>query len=239
MAMSLCLSRPTQDSQRRAPRLVAWPVSVGVHVFVLAAALVIPLMAADVLPAPQDVIVLIQAVPVPEPPPAPLPLRAAAAMAQAVADRRLAPVSAPLTVGQETGIAIPPDVGLSDLVHASGTVPGGIEGGVGGWFDRAPVPPPVTAPVRPGGTIRPPEKIVDIKPVYPELALRARVQGVVIIEAVIGTNGAVEEAKLLRSMPLLDQAALDAVRQWRYTPTLLDGVPVTVIITVTVQFTLK
>jgi protein TonB len=238
MAMSLDLSHPALGPPRSAPRLVAWPVSVGVHVLMLTAALVIPLMAADVLPAPQDVVVLIQAVPVPEPPP--LPLRPAAAVVQAAVDEWLAPVSAPSTVGQETGIAIPPDAGLSDLVRTSGTVPGGIEGGAEDVFDRAPVPSaPVTAPVRPGSRIRPPEKIVDIKPVYPELALRARVQGAVIIEAVIGTNGAVEDARVLRSIPLLDPAALDAVRQWRYTPTLLNGVPVAVIMTVTVQFTLK
>ena len=60
-----------------------------------------------------------------------------------------------------------------------------------------------------------------------------------IIEATIGPDGAVKDAKVLRSIPLLDQAALDAVRQWQFTPTLLNGVPVPVIMTVTVQFTLS
>ena len=64
-------------------------------------------------------------------------------------------------------------------------------------------------------------------------------QGVVIVEAVISTTGHVVEARILRSVPLLDQAALDAVRQWRYTPSLLNGVPVPVVMTVTVTFTLK
>ena len=65
------------------------------------------------------------------------------------------------------------------------------------------------------------------------------VQGVVIIEATIGPDGRVKDAKVLRSIPLLDQAALDAVKQWQFTPTLLNNVPVPVIMTVTVNFTLQ
>ena len=79
----------------------------------------------------------------------------------------------------------------------------------------------------------------DVKPIYPAIAQSARVQGVVIIEATIGPDGKVQDAKVLRSIPLLDQAALDAVRQWEFTPTLLNGVPVPVIMTVTVNFTLQ
>ena len=76
-------------------------------------------------------------------------------------------------------------------------------------------------------------------PIYPPIAQSARVQGVVIIEATIGPDGRVKDAKVLRSIPLLDQAALDAVKQWQFTPTLLNGVPVPVIMTVTVNFTLQ
>ena len=79
----------------------------------------------------------------------------------------------------------------------------------------------------------------DVRPTYPPIAQSARVQGVVIIEATIGPSGAVQEAKVLRSIPLLDAAALDAVQQWQFTPTLLNGVPVPVIMTVTVNFTLQ
>jgi periplasmic protein TonB len=75
--------------------------------------------------------------------------------------------------------------------------------------------------------------------VYPSIAQSARVQGVVIVEATIGPDGKVSDARVLRSIPLLDQAALDAVRQWVFTPTLLNGVPVPVIMTVTVNFTLQ
>lgn len=93
------------------------------------------------------------------------------------------------------------------------------------------------APVRVGGQIKAPTKIKDVKPVYPAIAQSARVAGVVTIEATIGFDGKVVDAKVVRSSPLLDQAALDAVRQWEYTPTLLNGVPVSVLVTVTVNFT--
>ena len=92
------------------------------------------------------------------------------------------------------------------------------------------------APVRVGGNITSPRKTQDARPVMPETARQANVQGVVIIELTVGPDGSVSDARILRSIPLLDQAALDAVRQWRYTPTLLNGVPVPVIMTVTVNF---
>jgi TonB family protein len=93
------------------------------------------------------------------------------------------------------------------------------------------------APVRIGGQIKAPNKIKDVKPVYPAIAQSARAAGVVTIEATIGPDGKVIDAKVVRSIPLLDQAALDAVRQWEYTPTLLNGVPVPVLVTVTINFT--
>jgi TonB family protein len=101
-----------------------------------------------------------------------------------------------------------------------------------------PLPPPPAA-VRVGGRIAQPRKTKDVKPTYPAAAQAARVQGVVILEATIGTTGKVQDAKILRSIPMLDEPALDAVKQWEFTPTLLNGVPVPVIMTVTVNFELK
>lgn len=95
------------------------------------------------------------------------------------------------------------------------------------------------APVRVGGNITPPTKIKDVRPVYPQLAQDARVQGVVIVEATIDEWGRVVQACVLRSIPLLDEAALQAVGQWEFTPTLLNGNPVPVIMTMTVNFTLQ
>lgn len=93
------------------------------------------------------------------------------------------------------------------------------------------------APMRVGGQIQPPAKTKDVRPVYPAAAKTARVAGTVTIEATIGPDGKVVDAKVVRSTPLLDQAALDAVRQWEYTPTLLNGVPIPVVMTVNVNFT--
>lgn len=95
----------------------------------------------------------------------------------------------------------------------------------------------VVAPLRIGGQIKPPLKIKNVEPVYPAIAQSARVAGAVTIEATIGADGKVMDAKVVRSIPLLDQAALDAVRQWEYRPTLLNGVPVPVLVTVTINFT--
>jgi protein TonB len=92
------------------------------------------------------------------------------------------------------------------------------------------------AAVRVGGKIKPPIKMNDVAPVYPAIARNAGVAGVVIVEATIGPDGKVIDAKVLRSVPLLDQAALDAVRQWEYAPTLLNGVAVPVVMTVTINF---
>jgi len=84
--------------------------------------------------------------------------------------------------------------------------------------------------------LRPPAKVRHVVPAYPELARRAGVEGVVVLECVIDPSGHVAEVRILRSQPLLDAAAVGAVRQWVYSPTRLNGVPVAVLLTVTVQF---
>ena len=93
-----------------------------------------------------------------------------------------------------------------------------------------------TAPVRVGGNIRMPRRIADAEAVTPDAARQAGVTGVVILEIVIGTDGKVTDVKVMRSIPLLDQAAIDTAKQWRYEPTLLNGTPVPVILTATVNF---
>lgn len=128
--------------------------------------------------------------------------------------------------------------------------PIGTDGGAAGIVPPPPPPPPpppwvregtgpVGTPVRIGGSIKPPVKTKDVRPAYTPEALANKVQGVVILDVVVGPEGRVDEARVLRSIPLLDQAALDAVEQWEFTPTLLNGTPVPVLMTVTVNFTLK
>jgi TonB family protein len=104
---------------------------------------------------------------------------------------------------------------------------------------RGELAPNLGVPIRVGGEVAAPKKIKDMAPVYPPVALGARVQGIVILEAMIDAAGNVTDAKVVRSIPLLDQAAIDAVKQWQYTPTLLNDTPVPVIMTVTVNFALR
>ncbi len=215
----------------------ALPLSILLHAFVVVVLVVIPLMAADVLPVPRlgisDWIVVPVAAPdIPTPPVRPLPI------VPRVVPKPGIPYFAPEGIGRENPF-IPteaqPDVQLSQ--QGVGPVAGD---GVPSGLVMPPPPPPVPdKPVIPGGNIRTPEKIKVVQPVYPDAARWARIEGTVLIEAIIGKNGQVREAHVVGSVPLLDQAALDAVRQWTFTPTLLNGVPVEIRMTVSVNFRLR
>jgi protein TonB len=93
--------------------------------------------------------------------------------------------------------------------------------------------------VRVGGDIREPKVIQLVPPVYPKLAIKARVRGTVVLEAILTAEGAVAEIKVISGNPLLTQAAVDCVKQWRYEPTYLNGEPVPVILTARVNFELE
>ncbi|UCE21282.1 MAG: energy transducer TonB, partial [Candidatus Aminicenantes bacterium] len=97
----------------------------------------------------------------------------------------------------------------------------------------------VEAPIRAVGEIRPPRLLREVPPIYPEIARQARVEGIVIVEATTDIYGRVQNVKVLKSIPLLDQAATDAVRQWVYEPMIINGRPRGVIFVVTVTFKLK
>jgi TonB family protein len=137
----------------------------------------------------------------------------------------------------------PGDKGVAGGV--AGGVPGGVPGGVtGGLKTGVPIDDSWVKSIDPnairvGGEIRPPAKIADARPIYPQEAQDAKVQGVVILEAVIAPDGHVAGARVLRSIPMLDDAAYSAVMKWYFTPTLLNGNPVSVVMTVTVNFTLQ
>jgi protein TonB len=93
--------------------------------------------------------------------------------------------------------------------------------------------------VRVGGEIQAPALVHRVEPIYPDLAVHAKIEGVVILEAVVDQEGRVEDARVLRSVRFLDSAALEAVRQWRYSPLLLNGKPSRFVVTVTVSFRIK
>ncbi len=211
------------------------PLSLAIHTLVLFIVIVIPLMATGVLPVPASGPLLMPVAPVS--PPAPPPMRRAAPDAAPASNVNVAPVVAPDAIAPEIDL----QAGFEGAVPGVSDVPGG--GVIDGVGVVVGPPPPVAAgpqePVRLGGNIKRPERLTYVAPVYSAIALAARVKGAVIIEAIIGTDGRVQHARVLRSVALLDQSALDAVRQWTYTPTLLNGIPVPVIMTVTVQFQLQ
>ncbi len=121
----------------------------------------------------------------------------------------------------------------------AGGVPGGMIGGVvGGMISTGPPPPPVApAPVRVGGQIKTPKLLHRVEPVYPPFAIAARLTGVVILEAQVGTDGTVESVSVIQSRQrALDAAAIEALKQWRYIPLVLNDIPTPFVLTVTFTF---
>src|SRR2546426_3819393 len=127
---------------------------------------------------------------------------------------------------------MPPDVSVGVTGGVPGGVPGGQAGGVIGGIIGGVVgaPPPPKAPqrIRQGGNVQAALIMNRVQPQYPPLARQARVSGTVKLHAIIAKDGTVQELQVISGHPLLIQAALDAVRQWRYRPTLLNTEPVEV-----------
>ena len=111
--------------------------------------------------------------------------------------------------------------------------------GIGKGESAPPAPPAPRAPVRPHSGVETPRKTLDIAPKYPALARESHTEGVVILEVIIDERGNVASTRVLKSIALLDQAAIDAVQQWKFTPTRLNGEPIPIVMTVTVSFRLQ
>jgi len=191
--------------------------------------------------------------PPPPPPPPPAP---AAAIVKARAPKRVfmtggklvAPTAIPKQIAEIKEAPLEPDSFGGVIVGVPGGVPGGQMGGVlggviGGVLNTVarPVAPPPTgkaAPLRVGGRVKPPKAIVQVHPEYPPLARQARVQGQVQIDAILDEQGNVVEMKVVSGPPLLYQAALDALKKWKYEPTYLNDQPIAVQMIVTITFQL-
>ena len=248
------------EDRHRAPHRSSVPVliSTAAHVVVVGVVLAIPILyvSAELPRVPDMVAFVVSTAPSPPPPPPPPPPAPAATPSKPkaiapvpTANPRAAPVEAPREIVEE----MPVDTGSTEGVPGGveGGVTGGVVGGVvGGLVSELPPPlpppppppspPPVArAPVRIGGELKAPALVERVEPKYPSIAIRAQVQGVVILEAVVDPRGRVEDVRVLRSIPLLDKAAIAAVRQWRYSPLLLNGMPERFVLTVTVSFSLS
>jgi protein TonB len=219
------------------------PVSIALHIVIVTLIIVVPILTSQELPDPTSVVrafFVEPSAPPPPPPPPPPPTARPTVVARVQSTTPVnstaftAPVDIPDEVRPEENVDLGVDGGVQGGVE--GGVAGGVVGGVVGGLGAAPAAIPA---VRVGGQIKEPKKLRNVPPVYPPIARQARIQGTVVLECVISPHGKVTDVRVVRSIPLLDASAMEAVKQWVYTPTLLNGVPVPVIMTVTVNFTIS
>ena len=232
-----------------------WLISIGIHAAIVAAVLIVPLFYTQVLDLHQFEITYLAAPLVPAPPPPPPP---AAPVARQV-PRKVLPATAKLTMPIAIPKTIPapstaPEAASDIIAGVAGGVPGGAPGGqvggllggiVGSTGPAAPPPPPVAAtpspdgPLHVGGEVKPPRELYKTPPKYPLLAVQARIEGDVQIDALIDKDGNVVQARAISGPGVLIPAALDAVKHWKYQPTYLNGVPWPIELTVHVTFSLS
>jgi periplasmic protein TonB len=223
------------------------PLAMLFHVVVVGGIIAGSYWFVEAVPAPPIPVTLLSAPP-PPPPPPPAPKKAKAPPIKVEEPpqnaqnfqpteipEKLPPPDKNANTGGEGGVEGGVEGGMEGGVPGGvlGGVPGGVIGGVPGGMGEE-------TPMRITAEVKQPVLVTKVEPPYPEIARKARIQGVVILEAVITKTGTVEEVKVLRSLhPILDQAAINAVKQWRYQPATLNGRPVKVYFTVTVKFTLR
>jgi periplasmic protein TonB len=219
------------------------PISIAVHAVALIALFVIPLVANVVVPTVMtDPDEYILAKPAP-PPPDVIRVSPPQRSAERARTDTPAPIptEAPPTIEPER--ASPPSYAIGPVPPDSSAIgePGGLPTGLvsSSAPPRPPDPPRPAGPVRVADLPVAPRKTVDVRPIYPDIARMARKEGTVVMEAVLDPSGHVTQLRVIRSVPMLDEAALDAVRQWRYTPSLYGGRPVSVLMTITIRFTLQ
>jgi protein TonB len=224
------------------------PIAYIVEVILVGVMVLVPLIYTEALPKAQLMTFLVAPPPPPPPPPPPAAAPVRVQRRVTAEDIMRAPTVIPKTIAQIKDE--PEPVQQGPAVGVVGGVPGGMPGGTPGGVlgsiitgaAAAPPPPPpqATTPrrVRVGGQVDAAKLIFGPRPEYPPLAKMARIQGKVLLEAIISRDGTIQDLKVLSGHPLLVKAALEAVQRWRYQPTLLNGEPVEVITEVEVNFTL-
>jgi periplasmic protein TonB len=208
--------------------------------------ILIPLIYTEALPKQQLMTFLVA--PPPPPPPPPPPAAVVKVVRQVVSEIANGQLRTPTKIPEKVQMIkeeeAPPVSGIGGVV---GGVPGGVPGGqmggvIGGIISSTPVPvPKVATPqrVRVSQGVSQGLLIHQVKPAYPPLARQARIQGAVVLQAVIAKDGSIQGLHVVSGHPMLTQSAIDAVKQWRYKPYFLNGEPVEVETQITVNFTLS
>lgn len=236
----------------RGRRAWATLLSLALQCFLVGVLILVPLLYTEVLPKQQLVTLLVTPPPPPPPPPPAAPptaVKAARVVSDIVNGQLRAPSRIPSKVLMTKEAEAPPPTFTGGVV---GGVPGGIPGGqlggvIGGIISS--ISRPVTVPklykpaavpqrVRVSQGVTRGWLIRQVQPNYPELAKEARIQGVVVLTAIIAKDGTIQKLQLVSGHPMLVPAAINAVKQWRYKPYLLNGQPVEVVTTITVNFSL-
>ena len=225
-----------------------WTVtlSVLVQTGIVIIMILIPLIYTEALPKQLLTTFLVAPAPPPPPPPPAAAVKIVKPVARIIQQgKMMSPTVIPKKVNIIKEEEMPPDVGAVGVVGGvPGGVPGGSAGGVlggiiGGVGSNLP-PPPKSAParVRVGGNVQAASLVRQVMPLYPAIAKTAHVSGTVMLHAIISKDGTVESLEYISGPQLLMKSAMDAVRQWRYKPTMLNGEPVEVDTTISVVFTL-
>ena len=232
----------------------SWTVIVSaiLQSILLVIAVIVPMIYFDALPTATLTSFLVAPPPPPPPPPPPAPVvKVVKVIArQFDAGKLMAPKVIPKQIAQIVEEEAPPGavVGGGVIGGVAGGVAGGILGGIIGSVPTVAPPPPPPPPkkvdvtpqrIRVGGNVQLAKLVRQPKPVYPPLAKQARIQGVVHLNAIISKDGTIQNLTVINGHPLLIQSALDAVKQWVYAPTLLNGEPVEVVTQIDVNFTLS
>jgi periplasmic protein TonB len=231
------------------PRIAPVLVSIVIHAAAIGAVVVGAVLVVTA-PVPELPMMMAFVASPPSPPPPPPPPAAPApkkpeAVKPLPTSGDVAPIEPPQAIEPEAPAT---DIGEDEVFGVEGGIPGGMGGGVlGGLMIETPPPPPPPPsspppprkPVRVGGEIKEPTLIYRVDPVYPMLAQVRQLEGVVILEAIVDEEGKVESVRVLRSPGVFEQAAIDAVRQWRYSPVILNGRPEKFILTAVVSFRLE
>jgi protein TonB len=243
-----------ENNRMKRPRgVIDFLVSVAGHSLLLAAAILIPLCFTNAFDLQQLKTTYLVAPLLPPPPPAPAETVHSIQRPRTILIEHVlyAPRVMPKSIAQVKDLPSTPQISVGVPGGVIGGVPGGQLGGViGGILGNStrvvpPPPPPLPrhvaphGPYRVGGVVQAPQLVYQVQPMYPPLAKEIHVQGDVLIDSVIDAQGNVTQMKVVSGQPLLITAAIDALRQWRYSPTLLNGVPVTVEMEVTVKFRLS